>query len=130
MVGNQWAIGGDILKWSASMNFLGLHTYYRLTRLEGRYETAAETLEKRVSAYSLVEEEKNAIWRMLYEVGDLLPVATSAYGNTVYSYPTFGDRYMVYVTTSGFMAERIRPSPTEKSRRLVGRGARLRAAAA
>ncbi|MBN1541475.1 hypothetical protein JW992_04975, partial [candidate division KSB1 bacterium] len=37
MLGNQWAIGGDILKWHSAVNFLGLHTHYRLTRVEGRY---------------------------------------------------------------------------------------------
>lgn len=108
MVGNQWAIGGDILKWHSAMNMLGLHTHYRLTRLEGRQETVARTRQKAASAYSLVEQEQSEVWKTLYEVGAKLPLVSSAYGNTVYTYPHFSDRFKVYVTTSGFMVERVK----------------------
>jgi hypothetical protein len=42
--GDQWMIEGDILKWDDWLNFLGLETRYRLTRVRGRYvSTQQET---------------------------------------------------------------------------------------
>ena len=40
--GDQWMIEGDIVKWDPWLNFLGLHTRYRLTRLRGRYVRTVE----------------------------------------------------------------------------------------
>ena len=44
--GNQWMLEGDILKWGNWLNFLGLHTRYRLTRLRGRYIQTEDELQK------------------------------------------------------------------------------------
>ena len=112
MQGDQWAIGGDILKWHSSLNFLGLHTMYRLTRVEGRYETAQEAQNFRASAYSLVKEEQSSFWQTLYKIGEKLPLVHSAYGNTVYTYPSYRDFYLVSVTTSGFMIEKAKNKKT------------------
>ena len=35
--GDQWAIGGDIVKWKSFLNFMGLKSMYRLTQVEGQY---------------------------------------------------------------------------------------------
>ena len=105
--GNQWALGGDILKWDDVVNFLGLHTMYRLTRLEGRYARAADQSEKPSTVYALGKEEQSPVWRMLYTIGHRLPFVTSVYGNTVFNYPAFGSYFKVYVTTSGFITERV-----------------------
>lgn len=101
--GDQWVIEGDILKWENWLNFLGLHTRYRLTRLTGRYvATAAEMNEPR-TAYSLADDEDHPLWRYLYQYGHQLPFVSTVYGNAVFQAVGGDNRYAIYVGTSGFV---------------------------
>ncbi|NOY59977.1 MAG: hypothetical protein GXO75_13760 [Calditrichaeota bacterium] len=106
--GDQWAVGGDILKWHSIANMIGLHSMYRLTRVEGRFRKAIDQKTKHPSVYPLTEEEESRFWHTLYKVGDKLPLVSSVYGNTVYTDPSFTDSFEIYVTISGFSAKRIR----------------------
>ena len=36
--GNEWMLQGDIIKFPTWLNIIGLHSGYKLTRLEGRYD--------------------------------------------------------------------------------------------
>src|SRR3984893_9691147 len=38
MMGDEWMVQGDIVKFPTWANILGLHTGYKLTRFEGRYD--------------------------------------------------------------------------------------------
>jgi len=38
VLGNEWMIQGDIIKFADWLNVVGLHSGYKLTRLEGRYD--------------------------------------------------------------------------------------------
>src|SRR5579872_7385145 len=38
MMGDEWMVQGDIVKFPGWANILGLHTGYKLTRFEGRYD--------------------------------------------------------------------------------------------
>jgi len=62
-------IEGEILKWQNWLNFLGLSTRYRLTRLRGRYLNVEAEINKPRSVYSLVAQENNPLWRHLYQFG-------------------------------------------------------------
>jgi hypothetical protein len=103
--GDQWAVEGNILKWKDYMNFLGLKTMYRLTRVRGRYLSAKKEASEPSSVYALADEERSQKWKWLYKYGDRLPFVTSAYGNTVYTYPISKREFKIFVTTSGFMVE-------------------------
>lgn len=105
--GDQWVLEGDILKWENWLNFLGLHTRYRLTRVRGRYTSTPEEQVESPTAYSLVADEENPIRRFLYGHGHRFPYVAAVYGNAVYQYPSKKNLYEIYVTTSGFSA-RIR----------------------
>ncbi|NOR54213.1 MAG: hypothetical protein GQ536_09025, partial [Candidatus Aminicenantes bacterium] len=61
--GDQWMLEGDILKWDNWLNFLGLHTRYRLTRLRGRYIQAEDEKKKETTLFSLVKDENHPLWR-------------------------------------------------------------------
>jgi hypothetical protein len=102
--GDQWMIEGDILKWQNWLNFLGLHTRYRLTRLRGRYlETEAE-IHQPHTIHSLVDQENHPLWRYLYQYGHRLPFVSTVYGNAVFQASGEKNRYSLYVGTSGFIA--------------------------
>jgi hypothetical protein len=101
--GQQWTIEGHILKWDDWLNFLGLRTMYKLTRVRGRYLRAADEMNEPATVYSLVANEDAPRWRWLYEYGARLPFVQAVYGNTVFTFPSESKSFDIYVTTSGFM---------------------------
>lgn len=101
--GDQWVIEGDILKWESWLNFLGLHTRYRLTRLTGRYVITLEEIKEPRTIYSLVDDEDHPLWRYLYRYGHQLPFVSAVYGNAVFQAAGGDNRYAIYVGTSGFI---------------------------
>lgn len=100
--GDQWALEGNILKWDNWMNFAGLHTMFKLTRVRGRYVDIDLERHNSRSVFSLVQKEDDPKWRWLYKYGYRLRFVEAVYGNTVYTYPTEDQIYQVFVTTSGF----------------------------
>jgi len=101
--GDQWMIEGDIVKWDNWLNFIGLKTRYRLTRLRGRYvSTDAEILQK-PTIYSLVKDEDHPVWKYLYRYGHELPFISTVYGNAAFQASTENKRYFLYLSTSGFL---------------------------
>ncbi len=101
--GDQWVIEGDILKWESWLNFLGLHTRYRLTRLTGRYVVTQAEIRGPHTVYSLVENEVHPLWRYLYQYGHELPFVSTVYGAAVFQAAGGHSRYAIYVGTSGFI---------------------------
>jgi hypothetical protein len=101
--GHQWAIEGHILKWDEWLNFFGLQTMYKLSRVRGRYIRAQDERSKPATAYSLVANEEDPHWRWLYEYGARLPFVTAVYGNTVFTFPSETKTFRIYITPSGFM---------------------------
>ena len=102
--GDQWALEGDVLKWDDWLNFVGLHTMFKLTRVRGRFVNYEDEISQKPSVFSLVKSESNPKWRWLYKYGYKLRFVSAVYGNTVYTYPAKGKVFEVYVTTSGFIA--------------------------
>lgn len=101
--GDQWMIEGDILKWENWLNFLGLHTRYRLTRLRGRYLSTESEIREPHTIYSLVDDEDHPIWHWLYQYGHRFPFVSAVYGNATFQASKTEKRYAVYVGTSGFL---------------------------
>ena len=104
--GDQWAISGNILKWKNWMNFLGVKTMYRLTRVHGRYLNTEKEKAEPPTVYPLYEEQKGKVWQWLFKYGQKLPVIESVYGNEAYTKPYVPSSFKVFVTTSGFMITR------------------------
>lgn len=101
--GDQWMLEGDIVKWDNWLNFLGLETRYRFTRLRGRYLSTEEEISRSPSIYSLVPREKDPFWGFLYRYGYQFPFISTVYGNAVFQLNGSNKNYMVYVSTSGFV---------------------------
>jgi len=106
VVGDQWVLEGDILKWRSWLNFLGLHTRYRLTRLRSRYLEASDEMTKPSSVHPLVENEDHPLWKYLYKYGPRLPMVSTVYGNAVFQASGEDAIYRIYVGTSGFIARK------------------------
>lgn len=102
LIGDQWFVKGDIIKWDNWLNFIGLHTMYKLNRVGGYYTNPYEQREKNPTQYSLVPKEDSPQWRWLYKNGYKLPLISDVYGNSVYKYPEPNKIFKIYVTTSGY----------------------------
>ena len=106
--GDQWMIEGDILKWDEYLNFAGLHTRYRLTRLRGRYIKTYEELNNTHTIYSLVENEDEPFWNFMYDIGHKLPLVSTVYGNASFQMADKRRAYEIFVSTSGFVVREIK----------------------
>jgi hypothetical protein len=107
VAGDQWVLEGDILKWRSWLNFLGLHTRYRLTRLRSRYLLTSDEMTKPSTIHPLVEDEDNPLWKYLYKYGPRVPMVSTVYGNAVFQSSGEDVIFRVYVGTSGFIARKI-----------------------
>ncbi|MFQ5604453.1 MAG: hypothetical protein ACE5HS_14380 [bacterium] len=103
--GDQWALEGQILKWDDWLNFFGVHTMFKMTRVRGRYVNFQDEIDNPPSVYSLVEHEEDPQWRWLFKYGHKIRFVTAVYGNTVFTYPSTNQVYEIFVSTSGFMAK-------------------------
>lgn len=101
--GDQWVLEGDILKWDNWLNFLGLHTRYRLTRIRGRFLKTETEIQELPTIFSLCEDENHPIWQYLYKYGHKLPLVSTVYGNAAFQLSNKANKYLVYVSTSGFL---------------------------
>jgi hypothetical protein len=111
--GDQWAVGGHIVQWHPWLNLLGLHTGYRLTRIEGRYLNAEDEATGSQTVYDLGDPTRQRIWHWLYRHHESIPLVRAAYGNTTYTFPAKDQAFVVKVTRSGFMVAHW-PSGFEK----------------
>lgn len=107
--GDQWVIEGDILKWEDYVNFLGLHTRYRLNRVRGRYIKAEDEISNSPTVHSLIEDEENFLWNILYDIGHKLPFVSTVYGNAAYQMNNKPKKFEVFVTTTGFTLREVDP---------------------
>ena len=102
LTGDRWFLRGDIIKWDNWVNFLGLHTMYKLNRIGGFFTDTKMESELKPTQYSLVPEEETPKWRWLYKYGYRLPLISNVYGSSVSQYPELRKVFKIYVTLSGF----------------------------
>jgi hypothetical protein len=105
IVGDQWVVGGDVVKWKSYLNFLGLKSMYRLTRVEGQF--VRENNEKSPSTYFLDPKSESTFWDKMYAIGDKLFVVSGVYGAKVYNNPGYGSIYEIYVTEDGYIVKKV-----------------------
>jgi uncharacterized membrane protein len=102
LTGDRWFIRGDIIKWDNWLNFLGLHTMYKLNRIGGFFPNTRMETELKPTHYSLIPEEETPKWRWLYKKGYELPFINNVYGSSVSQYPELQKVFKIYVTIFGF----------------------------
>ncbi len=102
--GDAWQLGGDVIKWQDYMNILGVHTGYRITRLMGYYQHAADYRTKAVSACDL-DGGSDGVYTFLQQHGNLAPFVRAVYGNAVIDPPDPTRTYEIYLSTSGYWAD-------------------------
>lgn len=108
LAGDQWAIGGEIVKWRPLVAFLGARTLYKVSRIEGRYLRAQDAVAGARTAFDVNGGPDPALLRWNEREGTFpySLVVEAAYGNLSYDFPKPRAVYAVYVTPSGFQIEK------------------------
>jgi hypothetical protein len=98
--GNNWFLEGDIVRFPGWVNILGLHTGYKLTRLEGQYNDPSMESTWYHSVVQLNGGDDNFFQTLQNQGGWLHPIVEASYGNAIIL-PADGNTYNVYVSQTG-----------------------------
>jgi len=105
--GNQWQVGGDVLRFRPIVTALGVDTVFRLTRVEGRWDAAADANSHKGTAYD--RAPPSATWSSLYRGTDHAPLKwliAGAHGQYVSQLPDRRAVFDVYVTPNGYVLDK------------------------
>ncbi|HEU5227985.1 MAG TPA: hypothetical protein VFU49_09255 [Ktedonobacteraceae bacterium] len=104
--GDEWMLQGDIIKFPTWLNIVGLHTGYKLTRLEGRFDDP--NLERN-SQHTVIELNggDDNFFKTVQQQAWLSPTIEAAYGNAVFL-GADSRTYNVYVSQTGLLAKPAR----------------------
>jgi hypothetical protein len=82
--GDEWMVQGDILKLSPWLNVIGLHSGYKLTRLEGRFDDPNLEANAKHTVIELNGGDDNFFKTMYAQRTWFSPFVDASYGNAVF----------------------------------------------
>ena len=82
--GDEWMVQGNIIKLASWLNIFGLHSGYKLTRLEGRYDDIKLENTAPHTAVALNGGDDNFFQTMHTQRGWIAPFVDASYGNAVF----------------------------------------------
>lgn len=102
VLGDEWMLQATVIRFPDWMNILGLHSGYKLTRLEGRYDD----IEMERNAERTVVELNggdDGFFKTVQQQAWTSPFVTAAYGNGVFLAPD-NKTYEVRMSQTGLTA--------------------------
>ena len=115
VLGEQWRVDAEFLKWQYWALVLGLDSQYRLDRLEGRYRTAEEQNTAPKIAHDLGADTAVDVVSIAHTLGSWNFLLDATYGSSTYEDIDPARVYRVYRTTTGIIT-RSEPRPTDFAR--------------
>lgn len=100
--GDEWMLQGDIIKFPSWLNIFGLHSGYKLTRLEGRFDDPNLEANSHHVVVVLNGGDDN-FFKTVQEQAWTSPVVQAAYGSSTFLQPD-GKTYDVFVSQTGLYA--------------------------
>jgi hypothetical protein len=114
VLGDQWRIDAEFVKWKYWATLIGLDAQYRLDRLEGRYRSAAEQNTAPKLAHELDPPTAIDVVGVAGALGRANFLLDATYGSSTYQDIDVGNLYRVYRTTTGIITRtEPRPPPPE-----------------
>ncbi len=99
--GDEWMVQGDIIKFPAWLNVVGLHAGYKLTRLEGRFDDITLENNAHHTAIALNGGDDTFFQTTYTHKQWFAPFVDAAYGNAVFQRPGSFD---VFATQDALIA--------------------------
>lgn len=104
--GDQLYVDAHILKWKPIANILGLHTFYELDRVAGRYaDLEAERTQPR-TVHSLAEDKPLDLFALRRRYAVLAPLFDAEYGSATFITAEAPSAFEIRVSASGLL---VRP---------------------
>jgi len=106
--GDEWTVGGDILRFKPFLTVMGVETVYKVTRVEGRWLKADDANVHKSTAFDR-EGGTGPGWLQLYKNGARGPfgwMVAGAHGQAVSQLPDRRAVYDLYVTPNGFIVDK------------------------
>ncbi len=110
VLGDQWRVDAEFLKWKYWALLLGLDSQYRLDRLEGRYRSAVEQNSQPNVAHELSERTAVDLVALAESLGSWNFLLDATYGSSTYQDIDVDNVYYVYRTQTGIITRHeLRP---------------------
>ena len=103
LAGDELYVDAHILKWKSFANLFGLHTFYELDRVAGRYSEIEEETSKDRTVFSLGKEKMVNIFdlRLQYELLSFL--LDAEYGSASFVNVSNSAKFNIMVSTTGLL---------------------------
>ena len=103
LAGDELYVDAHILKWKSLANLFGLHTFYELDRVAGRYSEIEEETSKDRTVFSLGKEKMVNIFdlRLQYELLSFL--LDAEYGSASFVNVSNFAKFNIMVSTTGLL---------------------------
>jgi hypothetical protein len=105
--GDEWQVGGDVVRFRPFLTALGVTPVFRLTRVEGRWLAAADANSHQGSAFD--RAPPSTAWLGLYRGADKPPIkwlVEGAHGQAVSQLPDRRAVYDIFVTPNGYVVDK------------------------
>jgi hypothetical protein len=116
ILGDQWRIDAQFVKWKYWAMLLGLESQYRLERFEGRYSSIDDQNGKPVLAHALGEPTAVDIVDFAQSLGTLNFLIDATYGSSTYQDIDTARIHLVYKTPTGIFTRSLQ-RPTDAAAR-------------
>ncbi|MFP3949364.1 MAG: hypothetical protein ACLFWG_11615 [Longimicrobiales bacterium] len=107
VAGDQVLVDAHILKWHPLANILGLHTWYELDRLTGRYAGIEDERARPRTVHSLGEAKPADLFHLARRYSLLATVVDAEYGSATYIEVERPARFEVRVSTTGLLIREV-----------------------
>jgi len=104
VAGDEWVLQGNILKIAPWLGIVGLHSGYKLTRLEGRYDDIKLENTAPRTAVELNGGDDNFFQTMNAQRSWVTPFVDAAYGNAVFQRD---GSYDIFATQDALIARKV-----------------------
>lgn len=107
VVGNQLLVDAHILKWHPLGNVLGIHTWYELDRLTGRYVDITDEQSLPRTVHSLKTDKPADLFHLARRYSLLALLVDTEYGSATYIDVSRPARFEVRVSTTGLLMREV-----------------------
>ena len=107
VMGDQVLVDADILKWRPLANVIGVHTWYELDRLSGRYVDIEDERARPRTVHSLKTEKRADLFQLAQRYTLLALLVDTEYGSATYVDVSRPARFEIRVSTTGLLVREV-----------------------
>lgn len=107
VLGDQLLVDAHILKWRPLANVLGVHTWYELDRLSGRYKDIEDERSRPRKVHSLKADKPQDLFVLAQRYTLLAMLVDTEYGSGTYVDVSRPARFEIRVSTTGLLVREV-----------------------